>query len=336
MSGGPRVLLEGKLPPVLLAQLLAALPRPPELRVAPAVGEDACVIDLPGGALVAASDPITLTGRGIGGHAVVINANDVAVMGARPRWFLATVLLPSGSNEAGVREIFESMREGLDRIGAFLVGGHTEVSAAVTRPVVVGQMLGLREDGGFVRTGGMSAGDVVLQIGSAPVEGAAVLAVEAAARLEGRVSETLLARARAALVDPGISVVDPALRCAELGASAMHDPTEGGLSAGLHELADASGLALRGVDGRDVLWFEPGLEVCRALGADPWGTLASGALLAAFSADVAAAAREALSAEGWPVAAIARAETGRGVWLADGRPLVRHDRDEISRLLAGR
>lgn len=322
----------GKLPPRLLAELLASLPAaPPELRVPPMVGEDGAVIAVPGGALVVATDPITLTGKGIGGHAVAVNANDVAVMGARPRWFLACVLLPVGCDETAVRALFRELVDGLDEVGAALVGGHTEVTEAVTQPVVVGQMIGLREDGGFVRTGGMRSGDVVLQVGPAPVEGAAVLANEAVPRLDSVARESL-ERARGAVRDPGISVVEPALRAADLGATALHDPTEGGLSAGLYELAEASGVALR-VDSDAVVWFAPGVELCRALGADPWGVLASGTLLASFPADRAETARAALAAAGWVVAPIARAAPGAGVCDADGRPLARFARDELSRVL---
>ncbi|MDH3212157.1 MAG: AIR synthase related protein [Myxococcales bacterium] len=322
----------GKLPAALLRELLAAGPPPPEdLRLPPAVGEDACVIQVAGGALVAATDPITLTGHGIGAHAVVVNANDVAVLGVRPRWFLACVLLPAGTREAEVRAVFEEMRTALAGIDAALVGGHTEVTGAVTQTVVVGQMLGLREDGRFVRTGGVQATDIVLQIGPAPIEGAAVLAREAGERLRD-VPEALLERARAALRDPGISVVDAALRAADLGATALHDPTEGGLSAGLHELAEASGLALR-VDVGSLLWFEPGLALCDAVGADPWGVLASGTLLAAFPAASAEAARDVLAGEGYAVGSIARAEPGVGVCRADGSRLPRHERDELSRVL---
>lgn len=44
------------------------------------------------GLLVVATDPVTLTGHDVGRHAVIVNANDFAVMGIRPRWFLATLL----------------------------------------------------------------------------------------------------------------------------------------------------------------------------------------------------------------------------------------------------
>jgi hydrogenase expression/formation protein HypE len=322
----------GKLPAALLRRLLAmGRPAPAEVLLPPAIGEDACAIAIGGGALVAATDPITLTGTEIGGHAVVINANDVAVTGVRPRWFLAAVLLPPGTGAAAIEALFADMHAALQHLEVTLVGGHTEITAAVTQPIVVGQMLGFRADGQFVRTGGMRAGDVVLQIGAAPIEGAAVLANEAAQRL-GMLPPDLLERARLAVRDPGISVVAPALLASDLGARALHDPTEGGLSAGLHELAEASGLALR-VDPAAVLWFAPGRAVCAALGADPWGALASGTLLAAFPADLVERARAALAAAGHASARLGRAEAGAGVRTTDGSRLRRYEQDEVSRIL---
>jgi hydrogenase expression/formation protein HypE len=136
-------LLTGKLPPELLRELLAeAAADAPEVLLGPAVGEDACAIEVGGGVLVAATDPITLTGAGVGAHSVVINANDVAVMGVRPRWFLAVVLLPEGTEADDVRALLAGTRRALDAVGAVLVGGHTEVTSAVVQSVVVGQMLG--------------------------------------------------------------------------------------------------------------------------------------------------------------------------------------------------
>lgn len=322
----------GKLPVVLLRHLLDTYRQTsPELLLPPTVGEDAAVIDLANGALVAATDPITLTGKEIGAHAVTINANDVAAMGVRPRWFMAVVLLPVGTTEAGVTELFDGMHRALDESGIVLVGGHTEITPVVTQPVVIGQMMGFQEDGRFVRTGGMRPGDAVLQIGPAPIEGAAVLANEAGDRL-GQVPAAVMAEARAAFKQPGISVVAPALRAAGLGATAMHDPTEGGLSAGMHEMAEASNVALI-VDTDAVLWFGPGKIICEALGADPWGVLASGALVAAFPKEKAAEAQAALSAEGYATSLIAHATEGSGITTTDGNALPHYEQDEVSRVL---
>ena len=180
----------------------------------------------------------------------------------------------------------------------------------------------------------MQAGDVVVQVGPTPIEGAAVMACEARSALRD-IEPSLLEQAAGALQQPGICVVEPALLAAELGASALHDPTEGGLATALHEVAEASGVSLR-VDAGSVLWFEPGVVLCVALGADPWGTLASGALLASFPADLEARARTELSARGFAAAPIARAVSANGtptVLFEDEEALPRFDRDELSRVL---
>ena len=325
----------GKLPPELLREILADQGNlPSEVRLGPALGEDACAIDVPEGTLIAAADPITLTGSDVGAHAVLINANDVAVMGVRPRWFLAVVLLPAGTRESDVRALFHSMRPALEDVGAVLVGGHTEVSDAVNQPIVIGQMMGFSPDHCFIRTGGVRAGDLIVQAGFAPVEAAAVLAAEMNPRLDA-VDPDVLALAREAIAQPGISVVDAALLATDAGATALHDPTEGGLSAGLHELADASGIQIR-VDEEAVLWFEPGRAVCGALGADPWGALASGALLAAFPPDRAADACRLLEDRGVPARIIGKAVSGKGVLQSDRSPLPTFPHDEVARVLGDR
>ena len=328
-----RRLTSGKLPVDLLARLLAGLaPAPPELLLGPRVGEDACAIEVPEGILVAAGDPITLTGEEVGRLSVLVNANDVAVTGARPRWFLAVILLPPGTAEPVLDDLFAGLQGALARVGAHLVGGHTEVTSSVSRPIVVGQMLGLVEGGSFVATAGTAPGEVIVQVGPAPIEGAAVLAREAANRL-GAVEVGVLEAARAALDRPGISIVEPALQAARMGATALHDPTEGGLAAGLHELAHASDICIR-IDPEAVLWFAPGVAVCRALDGDPWATLASGTLLAAFTAEAAESVVAAFAVAGYPAAVIGTAEPGTGIRDTAGRSIPWPEHDEVDRLLS--
>ncbi len=324
---------KGKLPPGLLAEVLGLQPAlPPEVRLGPRLGEDACAIDVDAGTLVVATDPITLTGDAVGAHAVAINANDVAVMGVRPRWFLAAVLFPERARSADVRVLFASMRDALAALDVTLVGGHTEITSVVSQTVVVGQMLGMAERGRVISTGGMQPGDVVVQVGPAPVEGAAVLAAEAPERLQA-VDPALRAAALDAMRTPGISVVDAALLAAELGATSLHDPTEGGLATGLHEMAGASGLGLE-VEEDAVLWFEAGVALCRALGADPWGTLASGTLLASFPAALANDALRGLRERDHAAARIGTASSATTrVLRTDGRALPSFGRDELSRVL---
>jgi hydrogenase maturation factor len=328
-----RVLPIGKLSAALLGRLLDDIgPLPPEVLVGPAIGEDACAIEVEAGVLVAASDPITLTGADLGRAVITINANDIAVTGVRPRWFLATILLPAGTTESELEGLFSDMRRALSALGAVLVGGHTEVTDVVSDPVVVGHMIGLAQAGRIVRTSGVRPGDAVVQVGQAPIEGAAVLALEHAAVLASAPRASVQAAA-AAMDDPGISVVEAAIAAAELGATAMHDPTEGGLAAALWELASAARVALR-IDRDRIAWFSAGVDVCRAAGVDPWATLASGTLLAAFPQPGARDAVERLVAKGYDAVIIGVAEPGEGVLDTSGRRIPWPDRDEVARLLA--
>jgi hydrogenase maturation factor len=320
----------GKLPPDLLARVLGSGRQPPDVLVGPALGEDACALDLRSGVLVVATDPVTLTSRQVGRFAVIVNANDVAVMGVRPRWFLACVLLPPGTKRTDVEELFAAMRDELTAVGATLVGGHTEITPAVTQPVVVGQMLGLAEGREFVTTAGARPGDVVVQIGSVPVEGAAVLAAEHHAAL-GALDASVVRAAADAIDEPGISVVEAALAAAELGATSLHDPTEGGLAAGLHELAARSEVSVL-VEPEHVIWFGPGVTVCAALGADPWATLASGSVIATFPASGADMAVGELNGHDHRAAVIGAVAAGNGVFDSNGVSIPNPRRDEVARL----
>jgi hydrogenase expression/formation protein HypE len=333
------VLPVGKLPAEVLARLLAAHPpADPRIIVGPRVGEDAAVLDMGDRYLVAKSDPITFAADEIGWYAVHVNANDVACAGGAPRWFLMTLLLPEGSATADAAEaVFDQVRGACRELGAELVGGHTEITAGLDRPILVGCMLGEVGKAGLVQTAGARPGDALLLTKGIAIEGMAVLARECPEVLRAAgVDPAVLARARAFLRRPGISVVPEArLAAASGGLHALHDPTEGGLATGLHEVAEAAGVGLR-VDAGAVPVLPECAAICRALGLDPLGTLASGALLIAAPPADADRIAAALAAAGIPCARIGEvlpAGAGRTL-VVDGRarPLPTFARDELARV----
>ncbi len=144
MSAHPHLLPAGKLPLPLLEKLLTRFaPNDPRIVVGPRTGEDAAVFDFGDRYLVAKTDPITFATSEIGWYAVNVNANDVAVMGATPRWFLATVLLPAGQATAEMAErIFADISDACAALGVSLAGGHTEITHNLDRPIICGTMLG--------------------------------------------------------------------------------------------------------------------------------------------------------------------------------------------------
>ncbi len=337
-----RSLPAGKVPASLLRRLLQGLARDRHDRrviVGPGVGLDAAAIRWGRGYLVAKTDPITLVGTEVGAYALTINANDLATMGARPRWFLATILLPAGrTSTREVSALFRDLRRACRRLGVTLCGGHTEVSTAVTRPVVVGCLLGECDRGRLLTTAGARVGDALILTKGIPIEAVSILVRERGYVLRRRFSNAFLRRCRDFLTRPGISVIrDAAIALRAGGVHAMHDPTEGGVSAALYELAEAAGVGVR-VEETAIPILPEGAALCTALRLNPLGAIASGALL--ISADPRRAGRilRALHREGIAAGRIGTVVPARqGVKMvakdARLRPVPRFAVDEVARAL---
>jgi hydrogenase maturation factor len=281
-------------------------------------------------------DPITFATDSIGWYGVHVNANDVAVMGGTPRWFLATLLLPPDSQVGDVGPVFDQIAGACGDLGVTLIGGHTEITIGIDQPVLVGCMLGEAPRETLVTSAGAQPGDAIILCGRIAVEGTAILGREAQDVLRSRgVEHDAIEKARGLLLDPGISVV-PAARAAAAarGVSAMHDPTEGGLATGLRELALASGVGLE-VDLERVPVLSLTERICRALDLDPMGLIASGSLLVSVDGERAGEVMAALQQAGSEATVIGAAlAEEEGLWLLSGghrMPLPEFPRDEIAR-----
>lgn len=318
----------GKLPGPLLQNLIEGLTITPgdhRLIVGPGLGEDAAHILFGENTLLAKTDPITFATDRIGWYAVNVNANDIAVAGGTPKWFLTTVMMPPGSTEDDVRRIFDQLGEAAAEIGVQLAGGHTEVTGAVTQPVVCGFMLGEASTSRTVSASGAQPGDAVILTKGIAIEGTSILANECReALIESGVSASDIDSAAEFLTDPGISVLKDAKTAVDAGGvTAMHDPTEGGLATALQELAFASQVNISvDVDAVEVL---PLCQViCDALSIDPWGLISSGALLATVQQTRATVVRDSLIDNGIDARVIGHVEvTG----ASDAIPMVYVNKD---------
>jgi hydrogenase maturation factor len=233
------------------------------------------------------------------------------------------------------------MSAGCAELGVALVGGHTEVTAGLPRPIVVGTMLGEVAKDRLVTTGSARVGDVLLLTKGVPLEGAAILARERGdeARRRG-VAADVVERARGLLRRPGLSVVPEArLACAVARVHAMHDPTEGGLATACWELAQAADVGLH-VDRERIPVLPEGRVLCEAFGLDPLGTIASGSLLLAVRPDDVEPVVTACRGAGIDCAAIGRVTPAtEGVTLASGgvaRPMAYFAQDELATVFASR
>ena len=245
----------------------------------PAVGEDAAVIDMGDRVLVAKANPITGAARHVGWFAVHINANDVATRGAKPLWFLCTIMLPEAAGETLLEEIMEDIHKACCEVGASLVGGHTECTPGLDRPILSGVMIGEAQKGRYVTTRSAEPGDDILLTKGAGIEGTGILATDLEERLQGKLNAETIKAAQAMLRQ--ISVVPEALQAVEAGGvSSMHTPTEGGIIQGLWELAKAADVGVEAQE--EAIPVAPETrKVCDALKVDPLRLLSSGALIIA-------------------------------------------------------
>lgn len=338
-GSSPDILPVGKLDLEILQALLAEnIHADPRVVVGPGIGEDAAVVDMGDRYLVAKSDPITFATDEIGWYAICVNANDLAACGATPKWFLGTLLLPEGrATRKLVEAIFAQLSEACRSLGISLIGGHTEVTYGLDRPILCGHMLGEAQRESLVTTAGAQVGDVVIVTKGVPVEGTAIIAREKGEELLRRgVPEDAVRKAAGFLHDPGLSVVADSRAARAAGAvHAMHDPTEGGIATGLWELALAASVGLR-IEHDAIPVFPLGRRLCDAFGLDPMGTIASGALLVAVPSGDATVIINALRQDG-----ILAARIGEAVPASDGvlwrcgdawEPIPRFDQDEITKL----
>jgi hydrogenase maturation factor len=329
----------GKLPLDLLGELLDQVKiSDPRVALGPTPGEDAALIDFGDRYLVAKTDPITFATDQIGRYLVQVNANDLAVMGATPRWLMATLLLPEGTSVDAAREVFSQLTDACAELGVSLVGGHTEVTVDLSRPLAVGAMLGEVAKDQVVLTSGARPGDAIIATKGFAIEGTAILAREAANQLASAgVSKEVVERAQRLLYSPGISVVKDALTANDaVSVHCMHDPTEGGLAGGLLEIATAAGVGVA-IEGDRLPVLPECQAVCDALGLDPLGLIASGALLATVAGRDAAELVRALEDQGiaaFEIGVVTEAEQGLTMKSGDAvRDLPRFERDELARYL---
>ena len=329
----------GKLPHGFLDHLVQTYThRDAPLVVPPGLGEDATVIEFGSRYLVAKTDPITFATDAIGWYAVHVNANDIAAMGAQPRFFLATILLPeTQATPALVEAIFGSIRAATDELGVLFCGGHTEITHGLDRPLVVGQMLGEVDPENLVRSSGLEPGDALLLTKGLAVEATAIIAREKRDELLARgYTGDFLDRCAGFLQCPGISVVpDARIAAAAAPLRALHDPTEGGVATGLFELASASEVGLEIFS--EALHLAPeSARLCCEYDLDPLGIISSGALLVGCAAETAPGIIAALEAAGIPARQIGlarRREFGLRLRGATGLgPLPQFGVDEITRL----
>jgi hydrogenase maturation factor len=294
----------GKVPPEVLKRVVFKYLGATHSAVAvgPQCGLDGAVVEVGDQSVITAMDPITGASKRLGWLAVNVNANDVATFGVKPLFFSSCLLLPENATEATVETICRHIDAGAKQLDIAIIGGHTETTPNLSFPIIVGSCMGIADPGRYVTAAGAHAGDKLILTKSVGIEGTAILATDRRSQLATRLEGGLVSRA-AAYFDH-ISVVPEALAAFHTGhVTAMHDPTEGGVAGGLHELADASKLGFK-VHEAGLAVTEETRSICAFFNIDPLQLIASGSLLIAVENNRAETVVDTLAEQKIPAAII--------------------------------
>ncbi len=311
---------QGKLPNQLLEQILNGFSfEDPAMLITAGVGEDIAAVDIKNEeVLVLKSDPITFATDAIGHYAVLVNANDITTCGADPRWFLTTLLFPCGSTGSEIQHVMHGLNHVASKYGITLCGGHTEITDAVTRPVVVGSLAGTVPENRLIDKKSMKTGDLLLMTKSVSVEGTAIIAREMEHKLLSMgFSDSDIYSCKQFL--DHISIMEEARIAKDIGGvTAMHDVTEGGLATAVAELSIAGRHRIR-IDMNCIPIFPQTQRICDAFGISPLGLIGSGSLLICCSPDTKDDILTGIREAGIHVTCIGEVlEDGEGVVAMDG------------------
>ena len=282
-------LLIGKLKHDFLAKMLNNFVTDVDIKdkrviVGSKIGEDAAVIDMGERYLIAKTDPITFATDEIGYYAVNVNVNDIVCMGGTPKWFQSTILLPEkNTTEDLIENIFKNIHNTCKSMNITVIGGHTEVTPGIDRPIVIGSLLGEVEKEKLVITSGAKHGDALILTKGIFIEGTSIIGREKEEELKAKeLSKEFIETCKNYLYEPGISVFNEArLANKHLKINSMHDPTEGGLFTGVAEMAIASNTGIL-IEREKIHILPEPLILSKLYNLNPFNTISSGSLLIAI------------------------------------------------------
>lgn len=210
-----------------------------EVLVRPGIGEDCAVLDYGTEECVLSTDPITAAVNEIGRLAIHISCNDIASAGVEPLGIMLALMLPEGTTADEISEIMRQAGEEAQKLNVEIIGGHTEITNAVVKPVIVSTAIGRCKKGGSVTVGRIKPNDYILMTKTAGIEGTGIIASDFEGRLQGILSQQEIQTAKEML--GMVSVVKEGVISGKVGVSGMHDITEGGILGAVWEICEVAG-----------------------------------------------------------------------------------------------
>jgi len=296
MTSGPRIdgefLPPGKIPIDVLETTVLKMTgaRSPDIVTPPKAGLDFSALKLENGFMIISADPITGVSSEIGRYAIMVSSNDVATSGNRPQFAETVVLLPQGSQRGDVNKVARQIDGAAKEAGIAIVGGHTEVTPGLPRPIVMATVFSFVKE--YVSSGDAEEGDTIMMTKTAGLEGTAALARERGDSGK-RFSRSTVNRAGRFLEQ--LSVIDDAEAAFKTGhVHAMHDCTEGGVLGASYEMSFASGVGFE-LEESLVPVAPETRAICQSLRLDPLKLIGSGSLLIAVRKGKEAQLKDALT-----------------------------------------
>ncbi|ABP67589.1 AIR synthase related protein domain protein [Caldicellulosiruptor saccharolyticus DSM 8903] len=246
-----------------------------DILLAPGIGEDSAAVDVKSDIAVITMDPITAAGSMSGYLSVVVVCNDLAAAGAEPIGVLCTILMPPESSQEEFIQILRDIKEACKRFNIQLLGGHSEVSPIVTKPLIVSTGFGKVERDMLISTSKAKVGDKIIITKTLGIEGTFILYNEKKEKLK-----TFLTPEEVSEIENYInklSVVEEGL-VARKYASSMHDITEGGLFGAIYEVCKASGKGARIYEEKIVLSSSV-KKISSFYNLNPYKLISSGSML---------------------------------------------------------
>ena len=248
----------------------------PEVLVRAGVGEDCAVIDFGEYECVLSTDPITAAVGDIGRLAIHISCNDIASNGVEPVGILLAVMLPEGSTEDDVKTIMGQAADAAAACNVEIIGGHTEVTPAVNKPVIVSTAIGRALRGRSASAKNIKVGDAVIMTKTAGLEGTGIIAGDFKEQLKEILTDEELAEAKALLGN--VSVVRDGTVAGSVGTHGMHDVTEGGILGAIWEMCRIAGVGAE-IHEAAVAVKDVTRKICAHYGIDYMRLISSGSMI---------------------------------------------------------
>lgn len=287
----------GKLTNDMLSKMVLSQIEPirEDVLIRPAVGEDCTAVAFGDLACVMTTDPITGSNSHLGRLAVHVCVNDIASSGAKPVGLMLTLLCPEGTEPETIQQILKEANASATEIGVEILGGHTEITSSVNKMILSATAIGKIETHKLIRTSGANPGDYIYITKYAGLEGTAIIATDKRKDLLELFSNKELGQAEGLI--GSISVLKEGLIGSEVGVTAMHDATEGGVLGAIYELCEAGGVGCS-VQMEKFNVLEITQKICDHFHLDPLKLIASGSMVMTVSPDRAGLLESRLSEEG--------------------------------------